>query len=186
MTALEWTARLFRRGTDTTAAVPGTSTYLMRRRIALAHDDIPIENEEGVLAFSVDGEAMRLGRSLIVRDSHSNPLYRIPERTLHLKEFMEIERGEGGTAATVRRTKLGNSRDRWTVTLHGPRESRAGLHLRGSVADYEYRIVGVDRQVAEVSKRWFRLRNTYGVAIPPAEDEALILTIVAAVDQMAH
>lgn len=186
MTALEWTARLMRRGAATTAAVPGTSKYLMRRRIALAHDDIPVENEEGVLAFSVDGEAMRPGRSLIVRDHNSNPLYRIPERTLHLKEFMEIERGDGGTAATVRRTRLGTSRDRWSVTLHGPGESRAGLHLRGSVPEYEYRIVAVDRQMAEVSKRWFRLRNTYGVEIPAGEDDALILTIAAAVDQMAH
>ena len=40
--------------------------------------------------------------------------------------------------------------------------------------------------MAEVSKRWFRLRNTYGVAIPAGEDDALILTIAAAVDQMAH
>ena len=186
MTALEWTARLLRRSAATTAAAPGTGKYLMRRRIALAHDDIPVENEHGVLVFSVDGEAMRPGRALVVRDQNSHPLYRIPERTLHLKEFMEIERADGGTAATVRRTRLGSSRDRWTVTLHGAGESRAGLQLRGSVPEYEYRIVAVDRQVAEVSKRWFRLRNTYGVEIPASEDEALVLTIAAAVDQMAH
>ena len=184
MTAIEWTRRLFGRGAD--SAAPGTRKYLMRRQIALAHDDIPVEDEEGALAFSVDGEAMRLGHSLIVRDPHGNPLYRIPERTLHLREFMEIEHGRGGTAATVRRTRLGSSRDRWTVTLHGPGDRRAGLRLRGSVADYEYRIVAVDRQVAEVSKRWFRLRNTYGVEIPPGEDEALLLTIAAAVDQMSR
>ena len=186
MTAIEWTARLLRREADTTAEAPGTRKYLMRRRIALAHDDIPVESEDGVFAFSVDGEAMRLGHSLVIRDSDYTPLYRIPERALHLKESMEIERGEGGTAATVRRTKLGSRRDRWTVTLHGPGDNRAGLHLRGSVAEYEYRIVAVDRQVAEVSKRWFRLRNTYGVAIPAGEDEALLLTITAAVDQMAR
>jgi uncharacterized protein YxjI len=186
MTTVEWTARLFRRGPDLTTVAPGTRRYLMRRQVALARDNVPVEDERGELAFSVDGNAMSHGHTLIVRDPHWRPLYRIPERTLHLKDYMEIERGDGGTAATVRRTKLGNSRDRWAVTLHGQDDRREGLHLRGSVAEYEYRIMATDRQVAEVSKQWFRLRNTFGVAIPPAEDEALILTITAAVDQMAH
>ena len=62
-------------------------------------------------------------------------------------------------------------RDRWTVTLPGGE----ALPLRGSVSDHEYRITAGGRQVAEVSKRWFRLRNTYGVAISAGEDEALLL-----------
>ena len=95
---------------------------------------------------------------------------------------MEIERGGGGTAATIRRTRNAAMRDRWAVTL----TAGEALQLRGAVPDHEYRIIAGGRQVAEVSKRWFRLRNTYGVAIPAGEDEALLLTIAAAVDQMAR
>jgi uncharacterized protein YxjI len=186
MTAVEWTTRLFRRRAEVTAPASGTRKYLMRRQLALAQDDVPVEDEQGGLAFSVDGRALCHGHSLTVRDPHAQPLYRIPERSLHLKEVMEIEHGDGGMAATVRRTKIGTTRDRWTVTLYGRDDQREGLHLRGSVGDYEYRVMAVDRQVAEVSKRWFRLRNTYGVAIPPAEDDPFILTITAAVDLMAH
>jgi uncharacterized protein YxjI len=40
--------------------------------------------------------------------------------------------------------------------------------------------------VAEVSKKWFRLRDTYGVEIEPGQDEAVILMIVVAIDEMAH
>jgi uncharacterized protein YxjI len=60
------------------------------------------------------------------------------------------------------------------------------LHLRGAVADHEYGIAVDGRQVAEVSKRWIRQPHTYGVTIAPGEDQALILTIAVAVDQMTR
>ena len=40
--------------------------------------------------------------------------------------------------------------------------------------------------VAEVSKRWFRGRDTYGVEIAPGQDDALILPVVVCIDQMSH
>jgi hypothetical protein len=33
--------------------------------------------------------------------------------------------------------------------------------------------------VARISKRWFRVRDTYGVEIDAGEDEALMLAVVA-------
>lgn len=182
MTAIEWTMRLFGGGGVPEAAPARARRYMMRERLVAIGDDVPIEDEEGELAFSVDGKALRNRHTLIVRDRHANDLYRIPERTLHLKTFMEIERGGGGTAAAISRTRNAAMRDRWTVTIPGGE----ALRLRGSVSDHEYRIEAGSRQVAEISKRWFRLRNTYGVSIPPGEDDALILAIVAAVDQMAR
>lgn len=35
-------------------------------------------------------------------------------------------------------------------------------------------------------KKWFRIRDTYGVEIFPGHNAALILAIAAALDQMAH
>jgi uncharacterized protein YxjI len=40
--------------------------------------------------------------------------------------------------------------------------------------------------VAHVSKRWFRVRDTYGVEIEPGEDDVLILAATVAIDQMTH
>jgi len=181
MTAIEWTTRLFGHGSVAGRAPPSARKYLMRERLASIGDDFPIENEEGELAFSVDGTAARVMHTLILRDSHGNDLYRIPERTLHLKNVMEIERS-GYPAATVRRTKVGTVRERWTVTIPGGEV----LELKGGIADHEYKVEVKGRELAHVSKRWFRARDTYGVSILRGEDEALILTIAVAVDQMTH
>ena len=40
--------------------------------------------------------------------------------------------------------------------------------------------------VATVSRRWFRVRDTYGVEIGAAEDDALLLAVVVVIDMMAH
>lgn len=40
--------------------------------------------------------------------------------------------------------------------------------------------------VANVSKRWFRVRDTYGVEIQPGEDDALVLAIAVCVDALSH
>jgi uncharacterized protein YxjI len=35
-----------------------------------------------------------------------------------------------------------------------------------------------------VSKRWFRVRDTYGIEIEPGEDEALVLAAVVALEAL--
>ena len=37
------------------------------------------------------------------------------------------------------------------------------LRVQGNILDHEYRIGDGAAQVAEISKRWFRLADTYGV-----------------------
>ncbi len=41
-------------------------------------------------------------------------------------------------------------------------------------------------KVAEVSKRWFRVRDTYGIEIAPDQEDALILAVTVCIDQMTN
>ena len=40
--------------------------------------------------------------------------------------------------------------------------------------------------MAEISKKWFRIRDSYGVEIEPDQDDILILAVTVCIDQMAH
>jgi uncharacterized protein YxjI len=60
------------------------------------------------------------------------------------------------------------------------------MDIRGNILDREYVIDVEGTKIAEVSKKWFHIRDTYGVEIEPGQDNALILAIAAALDQMAH
>jgi uncharacterized protein YxjI len=41
-------------------------------------------------------------------------------------------------------------------------------------------------KVAEVSKKWFRLRDSYGVEVASDQNDVVILAVTVAVDMMAH
>ena len=53
-----------------------------------------------------------------------------------------------------------------------------------SQTPHQFRNVG--DTVAEISKRWFRVRDTYGIDVAPGEDDALILAAAVCIDEMAH
>src|SRR5262249_6858253 len=73
-------------------------------------------------------------------------------------------------------------RERWVINL----EDGPDLHAHGNFVDHEYTIERDGAKVAEVSKRWFRVRDTYGVEVAPGENDVLILAATAVIDTMAH
>jgi uncharacterized protein YxjI len=68
----------------------------------------------------------------------------------------------------------------------GLAEAERGSAAQGNVVDHEYTIERDGQRVAEVSKRWFRVRDSYGVEVAPGENDILILATAAVIDTMAH
>ena len=95
---------------------------------------------------------------------------------------MEIEDPAGQQMAMVKKALITPLRDRWTVKIKGGPD----LEVQGNILDHEYTIGEGRDKVAEVSKKWFRVRDTYGVEIEPGQDDILILALTACIDQMAH
>lgn len=161
----------------------GTATrFQMRQKLLAFGDDFWIENEDGERVFRVDGKAMRLRNTLDLEDAHGTQLCRIQTRVLHIRDSMAIEDPDGERLALVHKALISPLRERWKVDLPGDREWK----VQGSVADHEYDIEADDLKIAEVSKKWFRARDTYGVQVLPNQNAALVLAVTVAVDSMAH
>ena len=58
------------------------------------------------------------------------------------------------------------------------------LDVQGNILDHKYAIKAGRHKVAEVSKRWFQVRDTYGVEIEPGQNDIVILAITVAVGMM--
>ena len=58
--------------------------------------------------------------------------------------------------------------------------------MQGNILDHEYSIGEGRDKVAEVSKKWFRIRDSYGIEVDAGQDDAVILMIAIAIDEMAH
>jgi uncharacterized protein YxjI len=58
------------------------------------------------------------------------------------------------------------------------------MEVQGNIVDHEYEIHEGRNKRAEVSKKWFRAADTYGVDIVPGADDVLILAITVVIDMM--
>ncbi|MBV9205959.1 MAG: LURP-one-related family protein [Actinobacteria bacterium] len=154
----------------------------MRQRMLSIGDDYVIEDEQGEHVFRLDGKALRVRKTILFKDMDGRELVKIQERMLHVRDTMEIEDPDGNRIAIVRKAMISPLRERWVVKL----EDGPDLHVQGDIVNHEYRIERDGTKVAEVSMRWFRARDTYGVEVAPGENDVLILATTAVIDTMAH
>jgi uncharacterized protein YxjI len=156
--------------------------YKIRQKLFSIGDDFWIENQDGQKVFKVDEKVLRLRDTLIFEDKDGNKLCQIQERWLPIKETMEIEDPDGRQMAVIKKALIAPFRDKWDVKVKGGPD----LDVQGNIFDLEYKIKQGRKKVAEVSKKWFRLTDTYGVEIEPDQNDILILAIAVAIDMMAH
>lgn len=156
--------------------------YVMREDFISVGDDFWIEDGDGNRVYRVDGKALRLRHTVDLKDADGNKLCRIQTRVMHLRDTMDIEDPEGERIARVHKALFTPLRDRWKVDV----EDGEDLEISGNLVDHEYEMTADDRKVAEVSKRWFRFRDTYGVEVHPEQDPVLALAVTIAIDSMVH
>ena len=152
--------------------------YRVRQKLVAIGDDFWIENDRGERVYKVDGKALRLRKTLVFEDAAGNELCKIQERMLRIKDSMEIEGPDGRRLAMVKKALIAPLRDRWAVSVaDGP-----DLDVQGNLLDYEYTIGEGRDKIAEVSKKWFRVADTYGVEIEPGQNDVLILAVAVALE----
>jgi uncharacterized protein YxjI len=160
----------------------GNNHYKMRQGLFTIGDDFWIETDGGQRAFKVDGKALRVRQTLLFEDGRGQELCRIQERLARVKDSMEIEDPQGRRIAMVKKALITPIRERWTVHI----ENGPDMDIQGNILDHEYTFEAGRNKIAEVSKRWFRIADTYGVEIEPGQNDIVILAATVAVDMMAH
>ena len=155
--------------------------YRMQQKLFAIGDDFTIEDEHGNPAYEVDGKAFSLRERFELKDREANVVATIRGKLLSVRDKMDILRGDD-VAATVTKAFFAPLRTKFDVNIRGGDD----LDVDGSILDHEYTLRRDGDTIARVSKAWFALRDTYGIDIAAGEDDALILAIAVAIDEMAH
>lgn len=159
-----------------------SNRYKIRQNLLSIGDDFWIENAKGQKVFKVDGKVLRIRKTLVFEDANGRKLAQIKERLLALKDTMVVEDANGKDIATIKKALIAPLRDKWNVNV----KDGDDLVVQGNILNLEYSIKQGRTKVAEVSKKWFSLTDTYGVEIADGQNEILMLAIAVAVDMMAH
>ncbi|KOX14568.1 LURP-one-related/scramblase family protein [Nocardiopsis sp. NRRL B-16309] len=158
--------------------------FLVRERVFDIGDDYWVTDEEDNKVFLVDGKAMRLRTTFELKDPDGNELMTIREKMFKIRDQMRIERG-GETVATVRRRLFNPLREKLLVDV----EDGPDWEVTGDMLDKEFVISDDHGTVAVVSRKWFRIRDTYAVDVNTHRDDiggdpALVISVAVAVDAL--
>lgn len=159
-----------------------SNRYKIRQKLISIGDDFWIENAKGQKVLKVDGKALRLRKTLVFEDAKGKKLAQIKERILAIKDTMVIEDTSGRDIAIVKKALISPLRDKWNVNVKGGED----LVVQGNILDLEYDIRQGRRKVAEVSKKWFTIADTYGVEVAEGQNDILVLAVAVSIDMMAH
>ena len=155
--------------------------YRLREEMFAIGDDYWIETDGGQRVFKVDGKVLRIRKTLVLETPEGGELFTIQKKLVSIRDTMEIER-DGKTVATVKKALVTPLRDRFSIEV----ESGDDLQVKGNIVDHEYTIERGGDTIAEVSKRWFRMRDVYGIEIAEGQNDPLILAVTVCIDQMSH
>lgn len=159
-----------------------STRYQIRQKMFSIGDDFWIENQKGDRVFKVDGKALRLRETLYFEDLNGNKLCKIQGRLLAIRDTMVVEDPDGHQMAVIKKGLIAPLGDHWTVTVRGGPD----LDVQGNILDHEYSIMQRRKKIAEVSKKWLSLTDTYGVEIDEGQNDILILALAIAIDMMTH
>ncbi|MBK3577719.1 LURP-one-related/scramblase family protein [Streptomyces sp. MBT65] len=148
--------------------------FLVRDRILGFGEDYWIEDQNGNKVFLVDGKAMRIRDTFELKDTHGRVLIDIHKKMLALRDTMVIER-DGEPLATIKRKRFSLLRNHYRVSLVDGTE----LDVSGKILDREFGVDYDGELLAQISRRWLHIRETYGVDIVREDADAALLIAVA-------
>jgi uncharacterized protein YxjI len=160
----------------------GPDRYKMREKIFDIGDDYWIETQNGRRAYKVDGKALHLRKTLILEDPRGQAVYEVQSNPIAIKDKMSVSKPHGRDVAVIKHALISPLRDRMTANM----ADGADIDIRGNLLNHEYKMERRGKRVAEVSKRWIAIRDTYTIEVAPGEDDALILALTVVVEQMCQ
>lgn len=155
--------------------------YQVKEKVFSVGTDFWVTDEQGGKAFLVDGKVMHIRQTLELKDPSGAVVATVRKKLVAVRETMEIER-DGAPAATVHKVLVSPLHHRYVIDLAGGGQ----LEAVGNLVDKEFQVQGGGQVLAQVSRAWFRIRDTYGVDVAPGQDDVLMIAIAVALDRIHH
>jgi uncharacterized protein YxjI len=160
----------------------GTWThYKLQRQIFSIGEDFWIENDRGEQLFKVDGKALSLRETFVLEDNNGSELLTIEAKLLAVRPTMKILR-QDKLLATVTKKLLTFLHQHYTVQVEGG----AVYEAEGKITNHEYEVKSNGAVVAQISKQWFTVTDTYGIAVAPGQDDVLMLAAAICIDELSE
>ena len=155
--------------------------YQITQKIIAIGDDFSIADENGRQQYFVDGYGFSFGKKLSFQDNNKNQLLLIKKSLFTFMPKFNIFKN-GTLYATVRKKWL-TFRPSFVIE---DRQNKDIITITGRIFDYEYDFYRKGQPIAQASKKWFRISDTYAVDLKGKAEPTLILSAAIIVDLILH
>ncbi|MEZ4869169.1 MAG: LURP-one-related family protein [Caldilineaceae bacterium] len=156
--------------------------FILNERIFSLRDSYYIRNEQGDNTYEVTGRLISLRDKLALRDLKGYTLATITEKMLSLRPVYTIERS-GQPQAKVKKDFINVLREGFSVDME---DGLPDLRIQGDILDHNYTISREGVNIAQISKKWISLRDSYAIDVAEGEDPVLLIACAIVVDRIAH
>lgn len=155
---------------------PEVPRFRLHKQLFAQGSDYTIQDATGKAAYRVGARQFRLRSSFEISDCEGQVMAVIQQKLMSLHKHFVIQ--SEGFSATLRRENHVQQQASFLISL----ADSTSLLGQGDFQQHEYRILRGTTTVAQVSAGWFAGDTTYGVAVAPAEPQALLLAVAIVID----
>lgn len=152
--------------------------FEMRQKFWSVGEKFEIKDQSGSTAFTVEGKVFSWGDKLRLLDATGREAAYIEQKLLTFKPRYKIYRDGREFAEVVKEWSW--FKKKFTLDVPGPND----YSVTGSFWDHEFVFERGGRVVAEASKSYFSLTDSYGVDITEGEDVVSILATCVVIDMV--
>lgn len=153
--------------------------FEIRQKIFSFSDKFAIKDEMGNEKFFVNGKLLSIGKKLTLEDELGSELFYIEQKIFRLLPEYHIY-CQGQDIATVKKE----------FTFFKPSFNIQSVYgdfsISGNVVAHNFEISKNGLVIAQVSKKWVSLSDTYGVNIMENENIPFILSLVIVLDMTLY
>ncbi len=155
--------------------------FRMKQKKFCLGNDFAVLDEQGKLAYFIDGKAFSFGEQLSFQDAARKEVAYISQKIASFTKTFTISQNKQ-VMAVVKKKPL-TMRDKFEIDLPGSGET---LQITGNFFHHEYLIHRNRDLAARVSKKLFTFTDTYGIDIPNPKDTVLLLAAAVVIDLVCH
>lgn len=163
--------------------------YMLKQRLMAFGDDFDVYDENGRKAYYFDSKIGGFRPRIIVQDATGRQIGLIKKKLFTFRPTYLVYRDSDLVAEISQ--KLFSFRKSFVVkpvSAAASKEVNSAelITVTGSFVEHSYYFYRARQQIAQVSKKWFTAKDTYGVDIDKGDDAFLVLSAAVIVDILCH
>ncbi len=160
--------------------------FLLQEKLMSFKDKVKVMTPDREELGYFKGKLIKIGNTYRLRDLSDNALLTVHEKVVSMRSTYKFyEGGEEDEDKLIGKLKKKLVSVKPKYWFEDPNETKQ-FTMKGNIWALKYKIIKEGKEVAEISKKLFKIKGTYGVKINPAVSDDSAMLILGIVVMLHH